>query len=382
MGKSYRELGFWSNGLGFSESINENAIYSSSMKELGQVFWPGGPWYTPRGWTLPTSAKPLRIGVPVGSIFKQTASLPLPYNFFPFNGTYNALVEQIHLKNFDAVVGDIAVMAKQHRHAEFTHPYTESGLVMVVPVQSKAPDRAWLFVKLFTKAMWVLIVTINVNNGFVICASMLTFQQLEPTIADVEALQNSNAMVGHRNGSFVSEYLADVLHFKPDNIKAFTSPKDYAQALRSKEIATAFLEYPLAKLFLAKYCKGFTLSGPTYKFGGFGFVILLLLSFAFLFIKTSKTKTVLPEYGEMVLPPLTFMAFPRQSQLLPSITAALLKVAESGKLQELENNMIASEKCKDVEPENGSRSLSPNSFLVLFILTGGTSTIATIFKKS
>lgn len=126
MGKSYRELGFWSNGLGLSESINENAIYSSSMKQLGQVFWPGGPWYTPRGWTLPTSAKPLRIGVPVGSIFKQYVKVEydqsenktsytgfainvfkaiverllfhLPYNFFPFNGTYNALVEQIHLK--------------------------------------------------------------------------------------------------------------------------------------------------------------------------------------------------------------------------------------------------------------------------------------------
>lgn len=64
--------------------------------------------------------------------------------------------------------------------------------------------------------------------------------------------------------------------------------------------------------------------------------------------------------------------------MLPSITEALLKVAESGKLQELENNMIASEKCKDVEPENGSRSLSPNSFLVLFILTGGTSTVALV----
>ena len=39
---------------------------------------------------------------------------------------------------------------------------------MIVPVQSKASDRAWLFVKPFTKAMWVLIVTINVYNGFVI----------------------------------------------------------------------------------------------------------------------------------------------------------------------------------------------------------------------
>jgi uncharacterized membrane protein len=69
-------------------------------------------------------------------------------------------------------------------------------------------------------------------------------------------------------------------------------------------------------------------------------------------------------------------AFPRRSRLLPSITEALLKVSESGQLQELENNMIASEKCEDVKSENESLSLSPNSFLVLFILTGGTSTIA------
>ena len=130
IGNSYRELGFWSNGLGFSENINENNVtYSSSMKELGQVFWPGGPWYVPRGWTLPTSAKPLRNGVPVTAIFKQYVKVEydqsenhisytgftinvfkatleqlqfhLPYNFFPFNGTYDALVEQIYLKLYN-----------------------------------------------------------------------------------------------------------------------------------------------------------------------------------------------------------------------------------------------------------------------------------------
>lgn len=126
MGKSYRELGFWSNDSGFSKTIGEGANYNSSMNELGQVFWPGAPQYTPRGWSLPTSTNPLRIGVPVMSgyteyvnvqqnllgnnlffsgfaidVFYATLErLPfyLPYNFIPFNGTYNELVEQIHLK--------------------------------------------------------------------------------------------------------------------------------------------------------------------------------------------------------------------------------------------------------------------------------------------
>jgi hypothetical protein len=46
----------------------------------------------------------------------------------------------------------------------------------------------------------------------------------------------------------------------------------YAQALVSEEIAAAYLEVPCIKVFLAKHCKGFTTSGPTYRVGGFGFV--------------------------------------------------------------------------------------------------------------
>ncbi|GMY31945.1 glutamate receptor 2.8-like [Fagus crenata] len=432
VGRSYRELGFWSDGQGFSVNLNENATYNSSMKALGRVYWPGGPWNTPRGWTLPTSANPLRIGVPVLTSFKEYVNveydpledntsytgfaidvfketlgqLPfyLPYNFYQFNGRYNALVEQIHLKNFDAVVGDVTIVSGRYQHAEFTHPYTESGLVMIVPVISKTSNRAWLFMKPFTMAMWLLIGAINVYNGFVIwllernncpelkgsvinqmgmliwlafntlfsingqrlhsnlsrmamvvwlfvalvimqtytanLTSMLTVQHLGPTVTDIEALKNSNAKIGHCSGSFLSNYLVDVLDFNRDNIRTFNSTKDYADALQNRDIAAAFLEVPLANLFLAKYCKGFTIAGPTYKVGGFGF------------------------------------AFPRGSPLLPSITEALLKVSESGRLRDLENNMIASAKCHHVEPDKETPSLSPNSFLVLFIMSGGTSTLA------
>ena len=79
--------------------------------------------------SLSTTAEPLRIGVPTRSLFKNYVNveydllenkslfsgfsidlfkataeqLPfyLPYNFYPFNGTYDALVEQIHLKVCD-----------------------------------------------------------------------------------------------------------------------------------------------------------------------------------------------------------------------------------------------------------------------------------------
>lgn len=128
IGKGYKEIGFWSDGvgLGFSNDIGQNATYSSSMKELGQVLWPGRPWGTPREWSLPTSDKPLRIGVPVLTTLKQfinvvhdqtdnTTSfhgftidlfdatmnlLPyhLSYEYYAFNDTFDNLVKQVSLK--------------------------------------------------------------------------------------------------------------------------------------------------------------------------------------------------------------------------------------------------------------------------------------------
>ena len=128
VGKSYRRLGYWTEGLGFSESIQKRSIYNKSMSILGQVvFWPGGPLSVPKGWAIPTShSYRLKIGVPAGSTFREfvnvtydhpggnpiingfsievfkaaLAFLPyhLPYDFIPFAGTYDSLVEQVHVK--------------------------------------------------------------------------------------------------------------------------------------------------------------------------------------------------------------------------------------------------------------------------------------------
>lgn len=70
--------------------------------------------------------------------------------------------------------------------------------------------------------------------------------------------------------------------------------------------------------------------------------------------------------------------FPKGSMLLPSVTEAMLKVTERGDLRTLENSMLASLKCLDAETYGANPSLSPNSFWVLFVLTGGTSTIALV----
>ncbi|KAF8408998.1 hypothetical protein HHK36_005069 [Tetracentron sinense] len=433
VGKSYRELGFWVDGLGFSKNINKGEAYNTSMGILGQVFWPGGPWSVPRGWDLPTiENRPLKIGVPAKTTFNQFVKvkyersggepsitgfsidvfkatvdrLPyhLSYQFVPYEGTYDALVQQISLKTIDSVVGDTSIVANRCQYAEFSQPYSQSGLQMVVLEESKRLNKAWLFMKPFTNAMWGYTLGINTYNGFVVwlierkhntdfkgpwwnqvgtllwlafttlcslhgdrmhsnlsrmamvvwlfvalvtiscytasLSSMLTLQGLKPAVVDIDSLKNSNAKVGCSGRSFVAKYLEEVLDFNPKNIMKFSSGDDYGRALKSGVISAAFLEVPYVKLFLAKNCHGFTVSGSTYKVGGFGFV------------------------------------FPRGSPMVADFSEAILKLSEQGKLLELENAMVSSYNCSSSESDGGPSVIGPGSFVGLFFITGGTSTLA------
>ncbi|CAK7323978.1 unnamed protein product [Dovyalis caffra] len=419
VGKSYRELGYWIEEGGFSHSVGVHNNYNTSMRALGQVFWPGGPWAVHGGWAAPTSSKPLQIGVPMGDthkefvdatydvpggtlnvtgftidVFKATLKLlpyRLPYNFTPYKlGTYDSMVQQVDLqvhfhalyvfanlegstsstttnwytlleKTFDAVVADTAIVANRCAYVEFSQPYTDYGVQMLVHIKHKRSDSAWLFKKPFTKSLCMCILAINIYNGFVVwlierknhnpdfsgpilkqigtmlpsafitlfslkgdglhsnwsrmvmaawlfvalvitqsftasLTSLLTIQQLDQNPVDVETLKNSGAKVGCDGSSFVVQYLETVIGFQRENIVGMHAGDDYAQALVSGKIAAAFLEVPYVKVLLAKNCKGFATSGPTYKVGGFGFVSLLC---------------IMPQ------------VFPRNSPYLPDISQAV-----------------------------------------------------------
>lgn len=100
----------------------------------------------------------------------------------------------------------------------------------------------------------------------------MTIDQLLPTVKDVETLKKENAVVGCNWNSFVCSYLVHVLQFKHENVKEIKSVELYPSAFQKGEIKAAFFVTFHAKVFLAKYCRGYAIAGPTYNFGGFGFV--------------------------------------------------------------------------------------------------------------
>ncbi|KAL5729984.1 hypothetical protein ACHQM5_002866 [Ranunculus cassubicifolius] len=438
VGQSYNVLKFWSAEYGFSD----NAISDMSTQERknlvgdgskgwstnvlgGPVYWPGKLDRNPLGWVMPSDAKPLVIGVPGRTsfdkfvkvknetnptptgfcieVFKEALKLlgyELPHKFVPYYGLYDDMVDQIYLKQFDAVVGDITILSNRSNYVDFTQPYAETGLTMVVPV--KTEEQAWLFVKPFTKKLWLVVGIVFVYTMFVVwflehrsnpdfrgswknqlstamwftfstlffahrenlrsnytrfvmfvwlftvfvvtagytasLTSMLTIKRLEPTVTDIETLKRNNAHVGCDGDSFIRKYLERVLHFDQKNIINISSQYDYPDAFKNGTIAAAFLERPYERVFLSTYAKDYKDTGLQHRFGGLAF------------------------------------AFPKGSPMARDFSKAFLNLSEDGILNKLDDFWFSSY-TPESNDDTSNQSLSLSNFWGLFLVTGLTSTV-------
>ncbi|KAJ9136084.1 hypothetical protein P3X46_033196 [Hevea brasiliensis] len=428
VGKKYKEIDFWLPGYGFWESNEEGEEHQNgggSMQLQGHVNWPGNLKRIPKGWAMPSNAKPLKIGVPGRTSFQRFVRVVnesenrydgfcielfhevlkvldynLPYNFVPYNGTYDDLVNHVYNKTYDAIVGDVTILADRTEKVEFTQPYTESGLSMIVPIKSE--ESPWMFTKPFTWQTWVVIGAILIYTMFIVwflehqsnpefrgplknqigtavlftfsslffahgekiygnltrvvlvvwlcvvlilnssytasLTSMLTIQRLRPNVTDIDWLRSKNLPIGCDGDSFVRDYLNKVLKF--NNIKNVTSEYDYPGEFQGRQIYAAFLELPYQKVFLSHYCKQYVSNTPTYQFGGLGFV------------------------------------FQKGSPMTGDFSKAILRLSENGELVKLENKWFAlSQDCSSSATDNETESLSLKSFWSLFVISGATSTI-------
>ncbi|TXG62339.1 hypothetical protein EZV62_013702 [Acer yangbiense] len=449
-GYGTRGIGFWtpdkrvlmSKLMNSSTSNNNN---SASKLNLGPIIWPGDSVSVPKGWELPTNHKKLQIGVPMKSGFSdfvkvkfdtetnkptvtgycidvfdavmKTLPYAVTYEYIPFAlpdgtsaGTYNDLIYQVYLGNFDAVVGDTTIVANRSRNVDFTLPYTESGVSMIVPIKDNKKKNAWVFLKPLTWDLWVTSACFFVFIGFVVwvlehrinedfrgpveyqvgtsfwfsfstmvfsqrervisnlgrfvvivwcfvvliltqsytasLTSHLTVQQLKPTITDVRELIKRGENVGYQKGSFVPGILKQ-LGFNENKLIVYNSPEECDELFKKGSakggIAAAFDEVPYMRLFIGQYCSKYTMTEPTFKTAGFGFV------------------------------------FPLHSPLVPDVSRAILNVTESEKMKEIEDAYFKKHaSCPDSSTLVSSNSLGLNSFWGLFLIAGIAAILALI----
>ncbi|XP_040997864.1 glutamate receptor 2.3-like isoform X3 [Juglans microcarpa x Juglans regia] len=452
-GNGERQVGFWTPEDGLRRELNSKntSKYSTSKNNLGPIIWPGDLTSVPKGWEIPTNRKKLRIGVPVNyngssgfvkviydhstnrthvtgyciDIFNAVmGSLPysISYYFIPFAkpggesaGTYDDLVYQVFLQKFDAAVGDITIIANRSKFVDFTLPFTESGVTMVVPLRDNRRKNAWVFLKPLSWDLWMSSGCFFVFIGFVVwllehrvnedfrgpcshqigtslwyafstmvfahreivinnctrivviiwvfvvliltqsytasLASLLTVQQLQPTITEVKQLIKNGERVGYPRGSFVFGILKE-MSFKESQFKQYNSIEECDELLSKGSanggIAAAFDEIPYMKLFIGKYCSKYTMAASIYKTNGFGFV-----------------------------------SIPRGSPLVADVSRAILNVTEGEKMKEIESAWLKKEtNCEDSNAQVSSESLDLSSFWGLFLIAGIASLSALIFTVS
>ncbi|XP_076923861.1 glutamate receptor 3.4-like [Bidens hawaiensis] len=202
-GTGVRTIGYWSKDFGLSVNAPEKNYAklvngSGGVKQgLYSVIWPGETSVKPRGWVFPNNGKQLRIGVPYRhgykevvtkdvrspqgvqgytvDVFEAAVSLlpyPVPRKYILYgdgvrNPSYGNLVAAVADNTFDAAVGDVTITTNRTRIVDFTQPYMESGLVIVVPV-NKAKTSQWAFLKPFTVEMWLVTCGFFLLVGFVV----------------------------------------------------------------------------------------------------------------------------------------------------------------------------------------------------------------------
>ncbi|PIN07125.1 Glutamate-gated kainate-type ion channel receptor subunit GluR5 [Handroanthus impetiginosus] len=311
------------------------------------------------------------------------------------NPSYTELINLITSNVFDAVVGDIAIVTNRTRIVDFTQPYIESGLVVVAPVR-KLNSSPWAFLRPFTLSMWLvtgaffLIVGVvvwilehKINDEFrgppknqlitilwfgfstmffahrentvsalgrmvliiwlfvvliitssytASLTSILTVQQLAPSIRGIESLITSNVRIGFQTGSFAENYLSDELNIAESRLIPLGSPEEYADALKKGRVAAIVDERPYVDLFLSNYCT-FQVVGQEFTKGGWGF------------------------------------AFPRDSPLAMDLSTAILTLSENGELQKIHDKWLNTRACGQPIYVD-SEQLHLKSFWGLFLMCG------------
>ncbi|KAG7942548.1 hypothetical protein I3843_16G108900 [Carya illinoinensis] len=426
-GNGERQVGFWTPEDGLRRELNSKntSKYSTSKNNLGPIIWPGDLTSVPKGWEIPTNRKKLRIGVPVKNGFSEFVkviydrstdrthvtgycidifnavmeSLPyaVSYDFIPFAkpgggsaGTRNDL-------NFDAVVGDTTIIANRSNFVDFTFPFTESGVSMVVPLRDNRRKIASVFLKPLSWDLWMTSGCFFVFIGFVVwllehrvnedfrgpCSHqigtslclmgikeqreivinnctrfvviiwvfvlLILTQSYTASLASLLTLIKNGETVGYQEGSFVFGILKE-MSFKESQFKHYSSIEECHELLSKGSvnggIAAAFDEIPYMKLFIGQYCSKYTMAASIYKTDGFGFV------------------------------------FPRGSPLVADVSRAILNV-KGGKMKEIESAWFEKQtNCEDSNAQVSSESLGLASFWGLFLIAGIASLSALIFSVS
>ncbi|KAG8099822.1 hypothetical protein GUJ93_ZPchr0013g35312 [Zizania palustris] len=433
-GTGFRTIGYWSNFSGLSvvapEKLHSKSLDSATNNiQLHGVIWPGQTSKKPRGWVFPYHGKPLRIGVPLRTsykefvmkdkgpdgvkgfsvdVFKAAISLlpyPVAFNFVLFgdglkNPSYSDLVQKVSDKYFDAAIGDITIVTNRTRIVDFTQPYAESGLIILAPAR-ETESNAWAFLKPFTFQMWSVLGVLFLFVGAVVWVlehrTNTEFRgPPRQQIMTVCWFSFSTMFFAHRENTvsvlgrcvllvwlFVvliinSSYTASLTSLL--TVQQLTSGIQGLDSLISSSSAIGYQVGSFARSYLVEELhiaesRLVPLNSPSdyaraLELGpGNGGVAAIIdeLPYVEIFLsKYCKFKTV----GQVFTKSGWGFAFPRDSPLAEDLSTAILGLSENGNLQRIHDEWLTGTECSADDSGIGSNRLNLSSFWGLYLICG------------
>ncbi|KAG6428087.1 hypothetical protein SASPL_112336 [Salvia splendens] len=280
------------------------------------------------------------------------------------------IISKLDEEELDALVGDVTVTANRSEHVDFTFPYSESGVVIVVPINPKGRRSAWIFMKPLTYCLGLTIGAFFVYTGFGInkafrcppkqqVGMIFWFSFSTLVFAQGESEEQLDKICGDRVGVRGAGF--DVkLHSKLDihaykfltnndilesvSLKSYSTVDQFHEALskgsRKGGVGAIIDELPYIRLLLSKHCDKYTMISPIYPTSGFGFGWTLVLD----------------------------------------VSQEILRLKEDKDLVRITKKWLGDE--KDCPIGNGalssSQRLSLDSFRGLFVIAGMSSTLALV----
>ncbi|KAI3444119.1 hypothetical protein Pfo_000784 [Paulownia fortunei] len=434
IGTGEKRVGYWTPERGIMRELSASGepTYSPSTKELKKIMWPGDSAMRPKGWAIPTTGN-LRVGIPWKPGFKEFVNvaidpatnhtnatgfsvdifltalkvLPFPVNYefriyndsTSSNWSYDSMLHKIP-QEYDMVVADTTIWAPRAKYVDFSLPYSESGVILVV--KNKKLFDMWIFIKPLRWDLWLAIFVACILMGVVLCIlerrvtntgeesvtphterpgmiywspiAILAFQErnmvsnswsvfilvcwlfmafilMQSFTANLSAILtvdqlkfafSENYYVGFHEGSFMKKFLTDQLNIGESRLRAYGSLKAFHEAMsrgsKNGGIDAIFDEIPYMKLFLNRYKSQYKMVGPTYRTDGLGF------------------------------------AFPRGSPLVAYFSRAILNVTQGPEMNYIEQKNFgpgySSQDPLSSIISQGTSSLNLHEFAGLFLFTG------------
>ena len=338
------------------------------------------------------------------------------YKYVAFGGTYDELVGNVSSGVYDGAVGDVTITAERVNTTDFTMPYTQSGVSMLVRATDE-PDAviSWKFVKPLSRKLWFAIMAFFFYTGFVVwvielprnqeyqgsrlrqCSTTLYFIFSTLTFSHGHAIRSNLSKIVVVVWCFAvlvlsqsyAASLSSILTTKSLRPFLYFGSGDFVGYQDGSFVRSLLLNHSFSENRLMSYRTKEEYADALWKGSKNGGVSAIVDEIPYLtsFLSDGRYENDFMMLGSIYETPGFGFAFPLGSSLVHKLSIAILDLEAGGEGSRIKRNWFGTDSVPltfesfsslmdaNKVPNTESKPLTVQSFSGLFVITGSISTL-------